>query len=216
MPEPARRGFAQYLYETAFAIKYREVEPVDRAVDYTTGWPDRLAALEHRATGACVYAQRLIPGFLRTPGYSARIIDPPDATDLQITHPATIGTHTTVVLEESVLMRLLGAPLMFAEQMKYLIGAAAEQLITLRVLPLDSAVHGEFPEHLAELVLPSGVRVYAAESDGATYYSGLTAEGRMGGFLADVTKAALPEDKSLERLRLAREKALAGDRLRLS
>ncbi|MCX5103612.1 hypothetical protein [Streptomyces sp. NBC_00439] len=66
------------------------------------------------------------------------------------------------------------------------------------------------------MVLPSGVRVYAAESDGATYYSGLTAEGRMGGFLADVTKAALPEDKSLERLRLAREKALAGDRLRLS
>jgi transcriptional regulator with XRE-family HTH domain len=215
VPEPARRGFARCLYETAFAVKYREVQPVHRAVDHTTGWPDRLAALEHRATEACVYAQRLVPGFLRTPAYSARVIDPPDPTDLQITHPATIGTHTTVVLEESVLMRLLGAPLMFAEQMKYLIGAATEQLITLRVLPLDSAVHGEFPEHLAQFVLPNGTRVYAAESDQATYYSGLTAERRMGGFLARVTEAALPEDQSREYLRLARDKALAGDRIRL-
>ncbi|MEV1042348.1 helix-turn-helix transcriptional regulator [Streptomyces sp. NPDC050204] len=215
VPEPARRGFARFLYEAAFAVKYPEVLPADRAVDDTTGWPDRLAALEHRATEARVYAQRLVPGFLRTPGYTAKIADTPDPTDLQITRPATIGTRTTVVLEESVLMRLLGAPLMFAEQVQYLIDAATEQHITVRVLPLDSPVHGEFPEHLAEFVLPNGTRVYAAESDQATYYSGLTAERRMGGFLARVTEAALPEDESLERLRLARDMVLGGDRLRL-
>ncbi|MFF3786329.1 Scr1 family TA system antitoxin-like transcriptional regulator [Streptomyces sp. NPDC001933] len=215
VPESGRRGFARFLSETAFAVRFREVLPLDKAVDHTTGWPDRLAALEHRATKACVYAPRLVPGFLRTPGYSARLIDQPDPTDLQIARPTTIGTHTTVVLEESVLMRILGAPPMFAEQMQYLIGAAAEQLITLRVLPLDSAVHGDFPEQLAEFVLPSGARVYAAESDHATYYSGLTEERRLGGFLARVTEAALPQDASLTRLRLARDKALGGNRLRL-
>ncbi|MGY3056202.1 transcriptional regulator with XRE-family HTH domain [Streptomyces sp. TE3672] len=215
VPEPARRGFARFLYETAFAIKYRKVLPLDKAVDHTTGWPDRLAALEHRAKNARIYAQRLVPGFLRTPGYTARITDQPDPAHLQITRPATTGTRPTVVLEESVLMRLLGAPPVFAAQMQYLIDAVDERLITVRVLPLDSAVHGEFPEHLAEFVLPKGTRVYAAESHHATYYSGLTWERRMGGFLAHVTSAALPENESLELLRLARDKALAGDRLRL-
>ncbi|MFF3957467.1 Scr1 family TA system antitoxin-like transcriptional regulator [Streptomyces sp. NPDC001890] len=215
VPESGRRGFARFLSETACAVKHREMLPLAMAVDHTTGWPDRLAALEHRATKACVYAQRLVPAFLRTPGYSTRIIDQPDPIDLQITRPAAIGTRTTVVLEESVLMRLLGAPHLFAEQMTYLIGAVAEQLITVRVLPLDSAVHGEFPEHLAEFLLPNGAKVYAAESDHATYYSGLTAERRMGGFLARVTEASLSQDESLKRLRLARDKALGGDRLRL-
>ncbi|MGW1411883.1 Scr1 family TA system antitoxin-like transcriptional regulator [Streptomyces sp. NPDC002403] len=213
--EPGRRGFARFLYETAFAVKYREVLPLDKAVDHTTGWPDRLAALEHRATAALVYAQRLVPGFLRTPDYTARLIDSPDPTDLQITRPATIGASTTVVLEESVLMRLLGAPPMFAAQLQYLIDAVDNQSIAVRVLPLDSAVHGEFPEHLAELILPNDTRIYAAESQHATYYSGPVAERRMGGFLARVTEAALPEDESRELLRLAREKSLAGDRLRL-
>lgn len=211
--EPGRCGFAGFLHETESAIKYAAA-PRDRAFDCGTGWPDRLAALEQRAVDARLCAQRFVPGFLRTPGYTARIADRPDPTGLQITRPSVIGACPTVVLGEAVLLRPLGAPSAFAAQMQYVLGAVDAQLIRLRILPLDAAAHSEFPEQFGEFVLPDGGRVYAAEGDYATYYSGRAAEERLGAILAAVTEAALPEDQSREYLRLTRDKASAGDRLR--
>ncbi|MEE1741160.1 Scr1 family TA system antitoxin-like transcriptional regulator [Streptomyces sp. BE147] len=209
---PGREGFARLLHEVAFAVKHPAV-PVHMVSDSGAGWTDRVAALEHRAIRARVYSQRLIPGFLRTPDYTAHLPLPPDE-HAQITRPASIGECTAVVLEEAVLTYPLGGPAVFAGQIQHLIDAVDDRRIQLRIHPVDSDVHGEI-EHLTEFVLPDGTWIYAIEDSHATYHSGLTAERRMGSFLDRVTAAALPEDRSRELLRLALDKTLAGDRLRL-
>ena len=56
----ARDGFDQYLYEAPFM-------PQGVMVDAGVGWPDRLAALEHRAVAGRIYAERLIPGLCGPP-----------------------------------------------------------------------------------------------------------------------------------------------------
>ncbi|MER6719885.1 Scr1 family TA system antitoxin-like transcriptional regulator [Streptomyces halstedii] len=213
VPEHKREGFARLLHGTASHLE-NEQPPAHVITDSSTGWQDRLAALQHRADAGRV-VDRLFPEFLRTPGYTALLDTAPDPSSPQITYPTSIGAPgTLVVLEESALLSPYGGPAIFAEQLQGLLTAVRLGHIRIRILPLDALDHGEIAR-VTEIRLPGGTLLYAIpDMCGVTYHSGVPAEERLGEVLRRVTKAALSAAESQTYVQRTLDAALAGAPLR--
>jgi len=112
--------------------------------------------LEADAVRIHSYEPTVIPGLLQTPAYAHAVIEntiPPVTADQAITrlrvrlrrqhriyHPAR-PLRLWVVLDESVLHRVVGGPDIMREQLEHLNALGAEPHITVQVLPYDVGAH---------------------------------------------------------------------------
>ncbi|MFI5998541.1 helix-turn-helix domain-containing protein [Streptomyces sp. NPDC051362] len=158
-------------------------------------------ALETDAAALHTYAPMLVPDLLQTPGYAHTVIGEtiPHLTAEQaatrlnvrlrrqhrIYDPAR-PLHLSVVLDESVLHRVVGSPEIMREQLEHLNALGAEPHITVQVLPYTAGAHaglsGQFSIlHFADS--PAGV-VYV-ERFGSDLYLEKPAEVRDFGMMYD-------------------------------
>ncbi|MFD4529275.1 helix-turn-helix domain-containing protein [Streptomyces sp. NPDC058470] len=112
--------------------------------------------LETDAVCIHAYEPTVIPGLLQTPAYAHAVIQntiPPATVDQATTrlrvrlrrqhriyHPAR-PLRLWVVLDESVLHRVVGGPDIMREQLEHLNALGAEPHITVQVLPYDVGAH---------------------------------------------------------------------------
>ncbi|MFB7468226.1 helix-turn-helix domain-containing protein [Streptomyces sp. NPDC056224] len=112
--------------------------------------------LETAAASVRSYEPLVIPGLLQTPAYAAAVIAEtiPLATEEQIAvrrevrlrrqsrahHPAR-PFRLRVVLDESVLRRVVGSPQIMCEQLEYLIRLGEQPHITMQILPHSAGAH---------------------------------------------------------------------------
>ncbi|MEV7343888.1 helix-turn-helix transcriptional regulator [Streptomyces sp. NPDC093544] len=112
--------------------------------------------LEADAVRIHAYEPTVIPGLLQTPAYAHAVIEntiPPVTADQATTrlrvrlrrqhriyHPAR-PLRLWVVLDESVLHRVVGGPDIMREQLEHLNALGAEPHITVQVLPYDVGAH---------------------------------------------------------------------------
>ncbi|MFD0361364.1 helix-turn-helix domain-containing protein [Nocardia sp. GCM10030253] len=119
--------------------------------------------------------QELVPGLFQTPSYAEALIRAvyPDDPAAEITrrvemkmhrqklitrkgHPATVD----VVLDESVLHRMVGSPKTMADQLRYLADLGTRPNVTIRVLPYSAGVP------LGDLTGPFTIVDFDADSKG--------------------------------------------------
>jgi transcriptional regulator with XRE-family HTH domain len=121
-----------------------------------------LIALEADAASLRWYAPMLVPGLLQTERYardvirSGLLIAPPGEVERRVqvkmtrqrvlTHDSPV--HLAAVLDEAVLLRMVGGPEVMREQLAHLVTMAARPNVTVQVLPLAAGAHpataGEF------------------------------------------------------------------------
>ncbi|RMI34039.1 helix-turn-helix domain-containing protein [Nocardia stercoris] len=116
---------------------------------------DVYVGLEAAAQQFVSYRSELVPGLLQTADYARALyrLDNPDATDAEVerrvalrvqrqapinrrNHPATVD----VVLDESVLRRLVAGPRVMAAQLRHLADLSTREHVTLRVLPFAAGM----------------------------------------------------------------------------
>lgn len=121
-----------------------------------------LIALESAAASLRWYAPMLVPGLLQTEGYarevirSGLLIAPPGEIERRVQVKMTRQRVLTkdnpvqlaVVLDEAVLLRMVGGPAVMLDQLAHLAAMAARPNVTVQVLPLAAGSHpattGEF------------------------------------------------------------------------
>ena len=109
----------------------------------TTYGPDRavaeLASFASAATAVRIFDAVLMPGLLQTHDYAEAITGAVVAPfpDERV-EPSSGGIR--VVLDEAVLHRVVGGPVVMAEQLGHLLGMMREARMDVRVLPFDTAV----------------------------------------------------------------------------
>ncbi|MGW1430692.1 helix-turn-helix domain-containing protein [Streptomyces sp. NPDC001108] len=116
------------------------------------------ALLEQEALSLRLYATYLIDGLFQTEAYARALIGggyPPlphdrveELVSARMARKALFDREPPalieVVLEESVLRRIIGSKEIMREQMQYLVECAQRRNVTLRVLPLDAGLGGEY------------------------------------------------------------------------
>lgn len=174
------------------------------------GWLSRLSACERAAHALVTYSAWFIPGFLQIPAYAAvwRSVQhgghPPSRAEAAARRlPAHCGKTMTVLLDESVLMRAIGGPVLMRNQLTHVLEAATDGSIRMLIVPLA-----------APLVLPLGTlselfltrqRLYVQEVQGAIYSTGHNHGAARHRFLEAALNNALSPKASLARLREARD-----------
>ena len=151
---------------------YREAFP-----DWSQAFMERSA----RAVSIREYAAHVVPGLLQTPDYAHAVLslDPLLTGEEQLEEriAARLGRQQRlhspdrpelwVVLDEAVLRRPVGGPVVMRKQMARLLEAAEEPHITVQVLPFDQGGHGVMGGSLTVLTSPDESEV--AYTEGAHY-----------------------------------------------
>ncbi|MFD9567632.1 Scr1 family TA system antitoxin-like transcriptional regulator [Streptomyces sp. NPDC059994] len=115
--------------------------------------------LEQEAVVLRLYATLVIHGLFQTEAYARALIGggyPPlpearveELVEARLARKVLFEREPValieVVLEESVLQRVIGSPEIIREQMQYLAQCARRRNVTLQVLPLDTGLCGEHP-----------------------------------------------------------------------
>ncbi|MFD7919636.1 Scr1 family TA system antitoxin-like transcriptional regulator [Streptomyces sp. NPDC059740] len=178
--------------------------------DAGPGWLSRLSACERAAHALVTFSAWFIPGLLQIPAYATlwRSLQhgghPPSRAETAARRlPAHCGKTMTVLLDESVLMRAIGGPVLMRDQLTHVLASATDGSIRVLIIPLASP-----------LVLPLGTlselfltrqRLYVQEVQGTTYSTGHS-HGAVGHrFLEAALDNALSPKVSLTRLREARD-----------
>ncbi|NNH70036.1 helix-turn-helix domain-containing protein [Nocardia uniformis] len=147
-----------------------EVEHVDRITslagqaDRTTWWapfsevlPDwfrTFIGLEGLASGQFAYRSKVIPGQMQTENYATAVLegglqialmDVPQVVRSRMARQRLIGDpqplQMVAVLEEAVLDRMIGGPIVMREQLQHLIDLMRLDNVELRIMPTQVAVH---------------------------------------------------------------------------
>lgn len=119
------------------------------------GLPKQLTGLlkfERDATKISVFAAILIPGLLQTASYAREVMRGSGVDQSEIETRVTIrrgrqsildeeAVELLALIDEAVLHRVVGGPTVMAEQLRHVVEMSRRRNITVRVVPLDHAVH---------------------------------------------------------------------------
>lgn len=121
-------------------------------------WFDRLVGLQEAATAIRTFEIQYVPGLLQTPAYARAVVERglPSATSREVERRVELRTRRTellrrpdapriwAILDESVLLRVLGGHEVMREQLARLVEMAALPHVTIQVVPLD-VTHASAP-----------------------------------------------------------------------
>ncbi|MFE9675450.1 helix-turn-helix domain-containing protein [Streptomyces sp. NPDC006259] len=121
-------------------------------------WFDRLVGLQEAATAIRTFEIQYVPGLLQTPAYTRAVVQRglPTAPVREVERRVELRTRRTrlldrpdapqlwAVVDESVLLRVLGGPEVMREQLDHLVAMATLPHVTVQVVPLD-VTHASAP-----------------------------------------------------------------------
>ncbi|MER6410044.1 helix-turn-helix transcriptional regulator [Streptomyces humidus] len=121
-------------------------------------WFDRLGGLQEAATAIRTFEIQYVPGLLQTPAYARAVVERglPSATSREVERRVELRARRTqlvrrpdapqvwAILDESVLLRVLGDREVMREQLTHLVELAALPHVTVQVVPLD-VTHASAP-----------------------------------------------------------------------
>ncbi|MFJ6730590.1 helix-turn-helix domain-containing protein [Streptomyces sp. NPDC091281] len=121
-------------------------------------WFDRLVGLQEAATAIRTFEIQYVPGLLQVPAYTRAVVERglPSAPAREIERRVELRTRRTqllarpdaprlwAVVDESVLLRVLGGPGVMRDQLAHLVEMAALPHVTVQVVPLD-VTHASAP-----------------------------------------------------------------------
>lgn len=121
-------------------------------------WFDRLVGLQEAATAIRTFEIQYVPGLLQTPAYARAVVrrGMPTAPDREVERRVELRMRRTellhrpdaprvwAVLDESVLLRVLGGPEVMREQLAHLVEMAGLPHVTVQIVPLD-VTHASAP-----------------------------------------------------------------------
>ncbi|MFI1505304.1 helix-turn-helix domain-containing protein [Streptomyces sp. NPDC020597] len=121
-------------------------------------WFDRLVGLQEAATAIRTFEIQYVPGLFQTPAYARAVVERglPSATPREVERRVELRTRRTellrrpdapqvwAILDESVLLRVLGSREVMREQLAHLVALAALPHVTVQVVPLD-VTHASAP-----------------------------------------------------------------------
>ena len=152
--------------------------------DVVPNWLRTYVGLEALARKEFVYDDKVINGLLQTKAYATALLDNnltvpigdiDRVVDLRLTRrqrlddaPVPLNLH--VVLEEAVLLRPVGGPAVFGEQLRHLLQLAERDTITVQVIPFAVAVHDGLDGRFTLLDFAEARTIgYVESPDGARY-----------------------------------------------
>ncbi|MET7574571.1 helix-turn-helix transcriptional regulator [Streptomyces sp. NPDC005492] len=114
-------------------------------------WFDRLVGLQEAATAIRTFEIQYIPGLLQTTAYTRAVVERglPTAPAREVQRRLELRTRRRELLErpeapqlwaiidESVLLRVLGGPEVMREQLRHLVEMAQRPRVTVQIVPLD-------------------------------------------------------------------------------
>ncbi|WP_155056357.1 helix-turn-helix domain-containing protein [Streptomyces blattellae] len=114
-------------------------------------WFDRLVGLQEAAAAIRTFEIQYVPGLLQTPEYTRAVVRRglPTAPAAEVRRRVELRTRRTelllradapqlwAVIDESVLLRVLGSVDVMREQLVQLIGMAQRSNVTVQIVPLD-------------------------------------------------------------------------------
>ncbi|AXX33748.1 Putative DNA-binding protein [Actinosynnema pretiosum subsp. pretiosum] len=113
-------------------------------------WKD-LLELEQQASALYNYETMIVPGLAQTAEYTRGILSVSDAIqehELEALVAMRLGRQSVIgriflhlILDESVLMRKFGDPVMMHAQLRHLVAMSSRNKVTIQVLPLNSVMH---------------------------------------------------------------------------
>ncbi|MFG2311984.1 helix-turn-helix domain-containing protein [Streptomyces sp. NPDC048566] len=114
-------------------------------------WFDRLVGLQEAATTIRTFEIQYVPGLLQTPAYTRAVVQRglPTAPAAEVERRVELrmrrrqlldredAPHLWAVVDESVLLRVLGSPEVMREQLEHLVEMASRPHVIVQVVPLD-------------------------------------------------------------------------------
>jgi len=115
-------------------------------------WFDRLVGLQEAALAIRTFEIQYVPGLLQTPAYTRAVVERglPAAPAREVERRVELRTRRRellqrtdppqlwAIVDESVLLRVLGSREVMREQLEHLIAMAQEPHVTLQIVPLDA------------------------------------------------------------------------------
>ncbi|MER0446303.1 Scr1 family TA system antitoxin-like transcriptional regulator [Streptomyces sp. Edi4] len=194
-------------------------------VDNRPAVPDWLALyidLESRAVSYSEYAPMHVPGLLQTPDYARTVLtaglirkpSPTGGVDAQLATrlqrqeiiQRAASPALWFILEESLLRRPVGGPLLMAEQLGHLAAMADHPAVHIQVLPETIGAHPALGGSLILLALPDRANVaYLEGSSIGQLFEEPTKVARFGLVYDYLQALALTPSESVAMIRLAQE-----------
>lgn len=114
-------------------------------------WFDRLVGLQEAAATIRTFEIQYVPGLLQTPAYTRAVVERglPNAPAGEVERRVELRRHRArllfrpeapqlwAVIDESVLLRVLGSTEVMREQLEHLVEMAARPNVTLQIVPLN-------------------------------------------------------------------------------
>jgi transcriptional regulator with XRE-family HTH domain len=114
-------------------------------------WFDRLVGLQEAAAGIRTFEIQYVPGLLQTPDYTQAVVQRglPSAAASEVRRRVELRTRRArllergdapqlwAILDESVLLRVLGSREVMRDQLAHLLATAARPNVTVQIVPLD-------------------------------------------------------------------------------
>lgn len=145
------------LPELRFLIDGLPPRPQPNGTQSVPGWLTLYAQLEQGAAALWSWQPVTVHALLQTAAYAAAVegtgLDPTDAATAELValrlgrqevlrkHDDHEPLNLTVVLDESILLRVTGGVAVMAEQLNHLLVVGRQPNIDIHVLPLDYGVH---------------------------------------------------------------------------
>ncbi|GCB43423.1 helix-turn-helix transcriptional regulator [Streptomyces sp. NL15-2K] len=121
-------------------------------------WFDRLVGLQEAAAAIRTFEIQYVPGLLQTPDYTRAVVERglPAAAASEVRRRVELRTRRAelllradapqlwAVMDESVLLRVLGSREVMRDQLKHLVTMAERPNVTVQIVPLD-ATHASAP-----------------------------------------------------------------------
>jgi len=115
-------------------------------------WFDRLVGLQEAALAIRTFEIQYVPGLLQTPAYTCAVVERglPAAPAREVERRVELRTRRRellqrtdppqlwAIVDESVLLRVLGSREVMREQLEHLIAMAQKPHVTLQIVPLDA------------------------------------------------------------------------------
>ncbi|GGJ26874.1 helix-turn-helix domain-containing protein [Streptomyces brasiliensis] len=114
-------------------------------------WFDRLVGLQEAAAAIRTFEIQYVPGLLQTPAYTRAVVKRglPTAPESEVRRRVELRTRRArllqregapqlwAIIDESVLLRVLGGPDVMREQLAHLLDMAQRRHVTVQIVPLD-------------------------------------------------------------------------------